>query len=74
MAKDIQKFAVSRDGDDATGSRTMAWTKKLLRGLQIHEGLEPLLRHVGGIEKILLELENRSKKTHRGISRDCPTA
>jgi len=62
MAKDIQKFAVSRDGDDATGSRTMAWTKKLLRGLQIHEGLEPLLRHVGGIEKILLELENRSKK------------
>lgn len=32
----------------ATGSRTMAWTKKLLRGLQMHEGLEPLLRHVGG--------------------------
>ena len=32
----------------ATGSRSVAWAKKLCRGLEMHEGLEPLLRHVGG--------------------------
>lgn len=69
MSKDIRKFAVARDGDDATGSRSVAWAKKLCRGLEMHEGLEPLLRHVGGVEKVLLELEKRSRK-HTQVFQD----
>eukprot|EP00435_Cladocopium_sp_Y103_P062743 s74_g24.t1 len=69
MSKDIRKFAVARDGDDATGSRSVAWAKKLCRGLEMHQGLEPLLRHVGGVEKVLLELEKRSRK-HTQVFQD----
>ena len=49
----------------------MAWTKKLLRGLQMHEGLEPLLRHVGGGFTLFFFLKKRgcskNEKHEEGI-------
>lgn len=62
VVKDIQSFAVARDGDDAKGSRTAAYAKRLCRGLVMHEGLEPLLQRVGGVEEVLMELERRSQR------------
>ncbi|CAK9024331.1 unnamed protein product [Durusdinium trenchii] len=69
IVKDIRTFVVAREGEDATGSRSMAWAKRLCRGLKMHEGLEPLLQKVGGVEQVLLDLEARSNK-HGEVFRD----
>ncbi|CAE7256115.1 unnamed protein product [Symbiodinium microadriaticum] len=62
LVEEIRAFAVARDGDDATGTRTKHWTQRLCRGLEAHPGLRPLLQEEGGVEAALLELETRSEK------------
>mmetsp|Transcript_114105 Transcript_114105/g.254604 ORF Transcript_114105/g.254604 Transcript_114105/m.254604 type:complete len:541 (-) Transcript_114105:7-1629(-) len=63
IAEDLQEFAVSRDGEDPTGSKTKRWARRLVRGLSKHPGVKSVL--YGGPDgtiKAIKELEKRSDR------------
>ncbi|CAE8647949.1 unnamed protein product, partial [Polarella glacialis] len=58
----VQRWAVLREGEDATGAATRRWTRRLLRGLEMHPAVRPMLFAPGGVVKCLKELESRSER------------
>jgi len=65
IAQVLQAYVVEREGEDPTGSRTKRWARRLVRGLQKHPALKPILfdgDYADTVVDTIVELDKRSGK------------
>jgi len=65
MAQVLQAYVVELEGEDPTGSRTKRWVRKLLRGLEKHPSLKPILfdgDYADTVIDTIVELDKRSRR------------
>lgn len=63
IARTLQRWVVDGEGEDPTGTRTKHWTRRLVRGLEQHPTLRPMIDEgADAVIDVLGELERRSAK------------